>query len=185
MSLCPSSSCMMCRSVPCSSRWVAKEWRSICTCTQCLMSARCAVSFSTFTKALAEYGSPGVSLKQPFLRMVFSEYIGGIVACLFHVCILGKQHGDSLTGYILYPYVIRTVSFFLVQYDAFSLFLNMIHMAECSVIQMQIYTKKQKNQQVGWFCFVKALLTGIYCCLMLPAPCILGFQQRIEEVQAP
>ena len=158
----------------------------MCTCTRCLIPARSTASFQYFNQCARRILLTGtIPLKQPFLRMVFSEYIGGIVACLFHVCILGKQHGDSLTGYILYPYVIRTVSFFLVQYDAFSLFLNMIHMAECSVIQMQIYTKKQKNQQVGWFCFVKALLTGIYCCLMLPAPCILGFQQRIEEVQAP
>ena len=61
MSLCPSNSCIVCRSVPCSSKCVAKEWRSMCTCTRCLMPARCAASFSTFTNALAEYCSPGVS----------------------------------------------------------------------------------------------------------------------------
>lgn len=61
MSLCPNSSCIVCKSVPCSKRWVANEWRSMCTCTRCLMPARCAASFSTFTNALAEYGSPGVS----------------------------------------------------------------------------------------------------------------------------
>lgn len=29
MSLCPNNSCMVCKSVPCSSRWVANEWRSM------------------------------------------------------------------------------------------------------------------------------------------------------------
>ena len=29
MSLCPSNSCIVCRSVPCSSKCVAKEWRSM------------------------------------------------------------------------------------------------------------------------------------------------------------
>ena len=52
---------MVLRSVPCSSRWVANEWRSMCTCTRCLIPARLAASFSTFTRALAEYCSPGLS----------------------------------------------------------------------------------------------------------------------------
>jgi len=58
------------------------------------------------------------------------RYVGRTIACLFHVRILGEQQGDSLTVYILYPYVVRTVSFFLVQNDASSLFLNLIHVAE-------------------------------------------------------
>ena len=62
MSLCPNSSCIVCKSVPCSKRWVANEWRSMCTCTRCLMPARCAASFSTFTNALAEYGSTAAAL---------------------------------------------------------------------------------------------------------------------------
>lgn len=28
MSLCPNSSCIVCKSVPCSKRWVANEWRA-------------------------------------------------------------------------------------------------------------------------------------------------------------
>ena len=50
--------------------------------------------------------------------------------------------------------------------------------------QMQIYTKKQKNQQVGRFYFVKVPRLGIVRRSGVPATCILGFQQRIEEVQA-
>ena len=58
------------------------------------------------------------------------RHVGRTVACLFYVRILGEQQGDSLTVYILYSYVVRTVSFFLVQNDASSLFLNLIHVAE-------------------------------------------------------
>lgn len=48
----------------------------------------------------------------------------------------------------------------------------------------EIYTKKQKNQQVGRFYFVKVPRLGIVRRSGVPATCILGFQQRIEEVQA-
>ena len=65
---------MVLRSVPCSSKWVANEWRSMCTCTRCLIPAWLAASFSIFTSALCRIRFSGcLSLEQPFLRTVLLE----------------------------------------------------------------------------------------------------------------
>ena len=87
-----------------------------------------------------------------------SFHISPAAARCFYALIISKQKRDSRTICILYPYIVRTVPFFLVQNDASFLFINIAHVTENNIIWSQIYEKKyKKTNRVVCFILLKSL----------------------------
>ena len=82
MLLCPISSFTILMSVPCSSKWVAIEWRSRCGYIRFVIPASRAAAFSRFDTILSVKGSSGLRSNNHILGLYnllysFSFFING------------------------------------------------------------------------------------------------------------
>ena len=71
-----------------------------------------------------------------------SRHASGILAGHFHACILSEQQGDCPVSCILYPDIIHTILFFLVQDDAPSLPLSLVHVVEFCFMASKVVKKR-------------------------------------------
>ena len=92
-----------------------------------------------------------------------SFHISPAAARCFYALIISKQKRNSRTICILYPYIVRTVPFFLVQNDASFLFINIAHVTEIISYGRKYMKRNIKNQPSGLFYFVKVSPMKKYC----------------------
>ena len=86
-----------------------------------------------------------------------SFHISPAAARRFYVLIISKQKRDSRTICILYPYIVRTVPFFLVQNDASFLFINIAHVTEIISYGRKYMKRNIKTNRVVCFILLKSL----------------------------